>query len=122
MAHKVVLGILSVCLLTCITVVCLVGQEPKAVAGKWSMTSETDGDPVKWTLVLKESEGQLTAFLSTDDGEQPAKEFTFANGVLKFKVAYQDKDYLIELKASPEKLEGTWSGDGNSGKTSGTRR
>jgi hypothetical protein len=96
-------------------------QDYKSLIGKWSMTSESSGDPVKWTLILKESEGKLTAALDTGEGEKSVKDLTFAEGVLKFKAPYQDAYYDIELKATADKLDGTWSGDGDSGKTSGTK-
>ena len=96
-------------------------QDYKSLLGKWSMTSESSGDPVKWTLILKDTEGKLTASLETGEGEQPAKDLTFTDGVLKFKAPYQDAYYDIELKATADKLDGTWSGGGDSGKTSGTK-
>jgi hypothetical protein len=104
-----------------VAVVSALGQDYKALIGKWNMTSETNGDPVKWTLVLKENNGQLAAFFMTDEGERPAKDFSYADGVIKFKAPYQDEYYDIELKATKEKLDGTWSGGGDSGKTSGTK-
>ena len=121
MAHNVTRRVFGICLLPCLTMVSALGQDYKALIGKWNMTSETDGDPVNWTLVLKESDGKLTGVLSSDQGEMPAKDFTFVDGVLKFTAPYQGEDYDIELKATPEKLDGTWSGGGGSGKTSGTR-
>ncbi len=96
-------------------------QDYKPLLGKWSMTSETSEDPVQWTLVLKETEGKLAASLETGDGEQPVKDLSYTDGVLKFKTPYQDVDYDIELKATADKLNGTWTGGGNSGKTSGTK-
>jgi hypothetical protein len=87
------------------------------------MISETNGgDPVNWTLMLKDSDGKLTAVLATDQGEQPAKDFTYTHGVLKFEAPYQGNYYDIKLKATPGgKLDGTWSGGGDSGETSGTK-
>jgi hypothetical protein len=99
----------------------VVGENYNALIGKWNMTSETGGDPVNWTLTLKESDGKLTATLATDAGETPAKDFTYTDGVLKFKAPYEGEDYDIELKAGSDKLVGTWSGGGNSGRTSGKR-
>jgi len=94
-------------------------QDYKPLLGDWNMTSESDGDPIKWTLSLKEVEGKLTAICGTADGEKPAKNVTFADGVLKFVTHYEDDDYGITLKPNGNKLEGTWEGDGNSGKTYG---
>jgi hypothetical protein len=97
------------------------GQDYKPLLGKWNMTSESSEEPVKWTLTLQASEGKLTGTLSTGGGEQPAKDLTFVDGVLKFQAPYQGSYYDIELKATPDKLEGTWDGGGDSGKTYGTR-
>jgi hypothetical protein len=94
----------------------------KSFVGKWNMTSETDGDPVHWTLVLKDADGKLTASLVAGENEMPATNFSYAEGVLKFKVPYEGEEYNIELKADgPDKLKGTWNGDGNSGVTTGTK-
>jgi hypothetical protein len=92
----------------------------KSFVGKWNMTSETDGDPVHWTLVLKDTDGKLTASLVAGDNEMPATSFSYSEGVLKFKVPYEGEEYDIELKADgPDKLKGTWNGGGNSGGNSG---
>jgi hypothetical protein len=121
MSNKLIQRILTLCALACIALVFSLAQDYKPLLGKWTMTSETDQDAVKWILVLKEADGHLTASVAVEDQEQPTKSFTYADGVLKFKVPYQDEDYDIELKASPDKLVGTWSGGGNSGKTTGVK-
>lgn len=121
MPKKTIQRIFAFCLLTCSAVLSLLAQDQKALIGKWDMTSETSEDAVKWTLVLKESDGKLTASLATDAAEQPAKDFNYADGVLRFKAPYQGEDYEIELKVISGKLDGTWSGGGSSGKTSGTK-
>ena len=121
MTHNKTRRILTVCLLACIVIVSALGQDYKALIGKWNMTSETDSDSVNWTLVLKENDGKLTATLATDQGEMPAKDFNFVDGVLKFKAPYEGQDYDIELKATQGKLDGSWSGGGASGKTTGTK-
>jgi hypothetical protein len=121
MAHKVFARILAICVVAMMTTVSALAQDYKTLLGKWNMTSETQGDPVAWILVLKESDGRLTAVLGAGDGSQAVKNFTYAEGVLKFKVPYQGEYYDIELKANGEKLEGKWSGNGESGKTSGVK-
>jgi hypothetical protein len=97
-------------------------QDAKSLVGTWSMTSETDDDPVAWTLILKQVEGKLTASVDSGQAEQPVKDFTSSDGVLRFKVPYEGVDYDIELKAAEDKLIGTWNGGGNSGKTAGTKK
>ena len=121
MTHLSLRRVLVVCIMALATFVCARAQEQKDLIGKWNMVSETDGDPVKWTLELKEVDGKLSAFLVTEDGEAAAKDFTYSEGVLKFKAPYQGEDYDIELRAKDDKLEGTWSGGGTSGRTSGTK-
>ena len=121
MAHKVILRMLAVCMVMAMTTVSALAQDYKTLLGKWNMTSETEGDPVAWTLMLKEADGRLTAVLGTDEGTPAVKDFTYTNGVLKFKVPYQGEYYDIELKANGEKLDGKWSGKGESGKTSGIK-
>ncbi|HLH04611.1 MAG TPA: hypothetical protein VKX25_17725 [Bryobacteraceae bacterium] len=96
-------------------------QDYKSLLGKWNMTSETEGDPVDWTLVLKDDGGKLAAFLSGTDGDQAAKDFTYKDGVLKFQAPYQGEYYDVELKVKDGKLEGSWSGGGSSGRTTGVK-
>jgi hypothetical protein len=122
MAYKAILRMLIVCaVMMMATAVSALAQDYKGLLGKWNMTAETDGDPIAWILVLKEDGGRLTAVLGTGEGAPAAKNFTYADGVLKFKVPYQGEYYDIELKANGEKLEGKWSGNGESGKTSGVK-
>ena len=121
MAHKVIVRMLAVCVVAMMTTVSALAQDYKALLGKWNMTSETEGDPVAWILVLKENDGRLTAVLGAGDAAQAVSDFTYANGLMKFKVPYQGEYYYIELKVSGEKLDGKWIGQGNSGKTTGIK-
>jgi hypothetical protein len=121
MAQKISLRFLALCLGLMVLAVCAHAQDYKPLLGKWNMTSESNGDPVKWTLTLTENEGKLAGSLTAGEGEQPAKDLTFANGVLKFQAPYQGDYYAIELKATADKLDGTWDGGGDSGKTYGTK-
>lgn len=121
MKQRSIRALALVLVLACLAAGSLFAQDYKGLLGKWSMVSETDGDPVNWTLVLKDANGQLAAFLATDGDEQPAKDFTYADGVLKFKAPYQGEEYDIEVKPVAGKLAGTWTGGGSSGNTSGTR-
>jgi hypothetical protein len=98
-------------------------SEHQALLGTWDMTSEVDGgDPVKWVLILRDQDGKLQGLLTTDGGEQPAKDFALADHTIHFKAPYQGEEYLIELKLDGAHLSGTWSGDGNSGNTTGVKR
>lgn len=120
MASKTIQRMFAICMVASLVAISAFAQDYKALIGKWNMTSETNGDPVTWVLVIKEDSGKLAAFMG-DDGAQPVKDFTYTDGVLKFKVPYQGADYDIELKAAGDKLTGTWSGGGESGKTSGAK-
>lgn len=89
MRQKLIQRILAVCLVTFTVIFSALAQDYKSLIGKWDMTSETNDDAVKWTLVLKETDGKLTASLATEGGEQPAKDFSYADGVIKFKAPYR---------------------------------
>ncbi len=123
MHRKIVWKVISTVVLALALAAAMTGQDYKPMLGKWSMTSDTNGgDSITWSLVLKEVDGKLAAFLAIEAGEQPAKDATFADGVLKFKAPYEGEDYDITLKLVGDKLDGTWSGNGDSGKTSGVRQ
>lgn len=121
MIAKVFAKVLALCVLTLFAVSFCLAQDKAALVGKWNMTSETNGDPVHWTLVLKDAHGKLEGLLTTDQSEQPAKDFQYEAGVITFKAPYQGQDYDIQLKLVGDRLDGTWSGNGDSGRTSGTK-
>jgi hypothetical protein len=113
--------LLALCIATLFTLTLAQAQDHNSLAGRWNMTSETDTDPVSWILVLKDTDGKLTAVLESEEGELAPKEMTDEGGVIKFRAPYQGEDYDIELKLVGDRLDGTWSGGGNSGKTHGTK-
>ena len=121
MALKVLQKLLALGVFAFLTASFCLAQDNAPLAGKWNMTSETNGDPVHWTLVLKDANGRLTGFLTTDESEQPAKDFKYDANVITFKAPYEGQDYDIQLKLVGDKLDGTWSGGGDSGRTSGTK-
>lgn len=93
------------------------------LAGKWKMTSfSPDGDPIPWSLNIKEADGKLVATLDTENqGEVPANGFTANGAKVHLKAPYEGEDYDIDLTLVDGKLNGTWSGNGDSGKTIGER-
>lgn len=121
MFFKRVQSAFTILVLACSMALSALAQDYKALLGKWSMTSKTNGDPVKWMLVLKEADGKLTAALASEKGEQPAKDFTYVDGVIKFKAPYNGEYYDVELRSVENKLKGKWQGNGDSGETSGTK-
>ncbi len=118
--YRLILAVLALFAAACAL---YAGDDSKPLVGRWNMASVTpDGDSVKWVLVLKEVDGKLAGSLVSEDGETSTKDFSYANGVLKFQVPYQGDFYDIELKLADGALTGTWSnGGGDSGKTSGTK-
>jgi len=117
LARKAVLSLLAACLLSLMAL----AQDYKSLVGKWKMTSETDSDPVEWTLLVKDTDGKLTASLASENGETPAQDVAYKDGILKFQAPYQGNYYDVELKEAGGKLDGSWSGQGNSGRTSGVK-
>jgi len=98
------------------------GDDSKLLLGKWNMVSiTTDGESLKWVLIIKEVDGKLAGSLASEDGEASTKDFSFADGVVKFQAPYQGEYYDVELKFADGQLAGTWSNGSDSGKTSGTK-
>lgn len=93
------------------------------LVGKWKMISfSPDGDPIPWSLNIKEADGKLAATLDTENqGEAPARDFNVTGEKVHLKAPYEGEDYDIDLKLDAGKLTGTWSGNGDSGKTTGER-
>ena len=112
---------LSLMLVSFLLTLVLYAQNHDALLGKWKMTSETGNGSVEWSLTLKDVNGKLAAYLATDGAEAPAQSFTYSEGVLKFLAPYEGQNYKIELKVQGEKLEGTWNGGGDGGKTTGVK-
>ena len=98
------------------------GDDTQPLVGKWNMVSITpEGENLKWVLIIKEVEGKLTGSLASEDGEASTKDFSFADGVVKFQAPYMGEYYEIELKFADGQLNGTWSNGSDSGKTTGTK-
>jgi len=93
------------------------------LVGKWKMTSlSPDGDPIPWSLNIKEADGKLVATLDTENqGEAAANGFTVTGEKIHLKAPYEGEEYDIDLTLNDGKLTGTWSGNGDSGKTTGER-
>lgn len=96
-------------------------QDFTQFTGKWNMTSETNSDPVRWTMTVSGTSAKPEAMLSTEEGGQAAADVSYESGTLSFKVSYQGGDYTIELRYVNGKLDGTWRGAGESGKTTGVK-
>jgi len=93
------------------------------LVGKWKMTSlSPDGDPIPWSLNIKEADGKLVATLDTENqGEAAANGFTVTGEKIRLKAPYEGEEYDIDLTLNDGKLTGTWSGNSDSGKTTGER-
>jgi len=97
-------------------------QQSSEVTGKWNMVSLTpDGDQVNWTLSITRADGKYSAAVDGSDGVSAAKDVKVDGTNIHLRTSYQDEDYDIDLKLEGDKLTGTWSGNGDSGETKGTR-
>lgn len=96
------------------------GNQP--FLGTWNLVATTpDGDKVPFALIIKEQEGKLTGTLKFDANEGEAKDFSVADGVVKFQAPYEGDFYGIELKLVEGKLTGKWHGTDSEGEISGTK-
>ena len=97
-------------------------QQSQDLTGKWNMVSVTpDGDQISWVLRINHENGNYTATVEGEDGTGPAKGFRVEGGKVHFQTIYQDQDYDIDLRLEESRLIGTWSGNGDSGETKGTK-
>ncbi len=117
------LSVVAALLLAAFTLSAQSKASDQDLVGKWKMTSfSPDGDPIPWSLNIKEADGKLVATLDTENqGEVPANGFTVIGEKVHLKAPYEGEDYDIDLKLDAGKLTGTWSGNGDSGKTTGER-
>lgn len=109
-----------------VAILCSLGicyaQQNKELTGKWNMVSVTpDGDQISWTLRINHENGNYTATVDGEDGSSAAKDLRVENGKVHFRTTYQDQDYDIDLTIEENRLVGTWSGNGDSGETKGTK-
>lgn len=95
---------------------------PAKFEGVWRMTSLTpDGDSVPWRLTLKEQGGKLVGTIGGEQGDAPLSNLKVEGSKIHFTTPYDGEDYDQDLEMEGTKLVGTWSGNGNSGKTTGER-
>ena len=90
--------------------------------GAWNMNSLTpDGDSVPWKLTLKQQDGKWAGSIASEQGENPISNVKIDGAKIHFTTPYQGEYYDQDLQLEDGKLIGTWSGNGNSGKTTGER-
>lgn len=96
------------------------GNQP--LVGTWNLVAITpDGDKVPFGLIIKELDGKLAGTLKFGADEGEAKDFSVADGVIKFQAPYEGDFYGIELKLVEGKLTGKWHGADSEGEISGTK-
>ncbi len=98
-----------------------VHAQNQALLGKWNMTSTAPKNYVPWTLTIDYKDGKYAAISSTADSTGPVKDFRVDGNALHFSVEYQGGEYDIDLKLQGDSLTGTWSGQGDSGETKGSK-
>ena len=79
------------------------------------------GDSVPWRLTLKEQGGKLVGTIGGEQGDAPLSNLKVEGSKIHFTTPYDGEDYDQDLEMEGTKLVGTWSGNGNSGKTTGER-
>ena len=80
-----------------------------------------DGDQISWTLSIAHDNEKYTATIKGNEGQSAAKDVKVDGATIHLRTTYQDEDYDIDLKLEENRLVGTWSGNGDSGETRGTR-
>ncbi len=88
--------------------------------GRWKLTADTPDGLQPFVLVVKEADGKLTATFEGSEAFQ-IKETRFENDTLTLTLDVNGAVYTVTLKVDGDKMEGTWKGEDNGGKVSGTR-
>ena len=92
-------------------------------AGAWDCAAITpDGDELKFTLTVKDDGGKFSGNVDDGSGQLSIIEPKFESSTLEFKLDYDGNRHTLALKIAGDKLEGTYSGGGASGKIKGTRK
>jgi hypothetical protein len=95
-------------------------------AGTWDCRVVTGaGDTHTAVMEIQETGGKLSGKLELIDAGEPAMELqnlTLINGQLSFKVEFQGESYEVRGRVENGRLDGGYTGAGESGKFTGTRR
>jgi len=97
---------------------CLAG-----IAGKWDVTSTTnEGQTIKSSLLVKETEGKLDATLSFGERAVPISNLTFADDQLSFRLMWSDTGVTVKVRLDGDNMKGTWVADtGDTGPVAAVR-
>ena len=89
--------------------------EPAAIAGKWKLEAEAQGQPVDLTLVLTQQEANFSGTVSTPygDGEVKDGKLTDSNFTAKIDISIQGQPMELSIvgKVDGEKMSGSIEGD-----------
>jgi hypothetical protein len=108
-----------VCLFAAIALLAMAATD---VVGTWDCISTTeDGSQSRWKIKVDESGGRLSGRAAGERGEYPLRDVSFTQGILTFKITLDMVDYSVKAKVEANKLDGTWSGGGETGSLKGTR-
>ncbi len=111
---------LALALAAAVSFAAAASQNP--VVGRWDcVASIPGGGESKWTLTVKEDNGKLAGSVLGEEGEMPLDNPKFDNGVLSFSVNIESVTYNVQLKVQDAKLEGSWTGGGDTGSLRGSK-
>jgi hypothetical protein len=93
-----------------------------AVVGQWDVVSTDDaGQPMNWTLTVKDDGGKLTGTLSGDAGEVPLIDAKLDGNTFSFKIVVNEATYITEGTIDGKKFEGKYKGPESAGTVKGTK-
>jgi hypothetical protein len=95
----------------------------QAVVGTWDVVSTDDsGQPMNWTLTVKDDGGKLSGTLSGDAGELPIVEAKLEGNTFTFKIVVNEATYTTEGTIDGKKFDGKYKGSEGAGTVKGTKR
>ncbi len=101
----------------------LKAADASTFVGTWDCSSETSaGDEFKFTLIIREQDGKLSATAESEQGTIPISSFEVGDEGATFKASVNDQDFVVKIKVNGAAMDGTWSGGDDNGTLKGAKR
>ncbi|GEM_PF-3278750 len=94
----------------------------QTVVGRWKCASKAGGEPVDWTLIVKENAGTLSGLVDLGYGELALSELKFDGKQFTFKFSINEKPYIANTTIDGDTIQGSFKGEEASGTLKGTRQ
>lgn len=113
----------SVCALTLWILCAAAAAASGPGAGVWDVTATTpQGEPMKWTVTIREADGRLDGVASRGESSVPLLELKAEGATYTCKIKISEGDFEARFTVEGDTLTGRWSGEGETGALQGRRK